>query len=101
MTPQEIAREAADTLISTPLPTMSQFLTMEACMEARRKAIAALILTAAAKMVRDAKAVEEMERLIRVADAIADEANIGWGDGAIRDARTALQSLRALTEHKP
>ena len=53
MTPQEIAREAAEEFLADSFPTMSQFLTVEACHKARRDKVAALILSAAAKMVRE------------------------------------------------
>ena len=92
MTPQEIAREAAEEFLADSFPTMSQFLTVEACHKARRDKVAALILSAAAKMVRESGAVEALESFNHVTIE-------GHGlEQAFEKQEAALTALRDLTD---
>jgi hypothetical protein len=106
MTPQEIAREAAEEFLADSFPTMSQFLAVEACHKARRDRVAALILSAAAKMVRESGA-HHLEAITTDQGRLCEAVHHGKGDYHTGLApcpvclriESALTALRALTEH--
>jgi hypothetical protein len=102
MTPQEIATQAAEQFLADSFPTMSQFLTVEACHKARRDKVAALILTAAraiaAQMVRDSGADVRLEAIQEWAKP---EHVLQFDDGDISVqewCHVGLAKLRAITE---
>lgn len=107
MTPQEIAKEAAEQFLADSFPTMSRFLTVEACHKARLDMVAALILSAAAKMVRESGLESALQQGIadmRFAHEAAEkkwnsEVLIATGVGGAR-LEKALTALRQLTEAK-
>lgn len=106
MTPSDIAREAAEAIFMPrsrsvhPDPDIDHERRIDEC--------AALILTAAAKMVRESGAEKALSRMVGNCTRYLEERPVPMSEmyqdnpppTVLEEANAALQSLRSLTEHK-